>query len=74
MSKKKKLDTKTLDLILEKMIDTVDISKNEIFRIGEQCRKDPPALSFFTLIVVFGGTSVTFPVSLLLICGTKRKS
>lgn len=45
MSKKKKLDTKTLDLILEKMIDTVDISKNEIFRIGEQCRKDHMTLS-----------------------------
>lgn len=45
MTKKKKLDIKTLDLILEKMIDTVDVSKNEIFRIGEQCRKDHMTLS-----------------------------
>ncbi|WP_313800895.1 sensor histidine kinase [Cytobacillus sp.] len=45
MSKRKKLDIKTLDLILEKMIDTVDVSKNEIFRIGEQCRKDHMTLS-----------------------------
>ncbi|MFE8696482.1 sensor histidine kinase [Cytobacillus sp. FJAT-53684] len=42
---KKKLDTKTLDLILEKMVDTVGISKSEIFRIGEQCRKDHMTLS-----------------------------
>ncbi|MBU8881165.1 sensor histidine kinase [Bacillus sp. FJAT-29790] len=42
---KKKFDTKTLDLILQKMIDTVGVSKNEIFRIGEQCRKDHLTLS-----------------------------
>lgn len=41
----KKLNTKTLDKILQKMIDTVGISKNEIFRIGEQCRKDHLTLS-----------------------------
>ncbi|RYI27925.1 histidine kinase [Bacillus infantis] len=38
--KKRKFDTKTLDFILEKMIETVGTSKNEIFRIGEQCRHD----------------------------------
>jgi two-component system, NarL family, sensor histidine kinase DegS len=36
----KKFDTKALDLILEKMIETVGESKDEIFRIGEQCRTD----------------------------------
>jgi len=36
----RKFDTKTLDLILEKMVETVDSSKDEIFRIGEQCRQD----------------------------------
>lgn len=36
----KKFDTKVLDLILEKMIGTVGDSKDEIFRIGEQCRTD----------------------------------
>ena len=36
----KKFDTKVLDLILEKMIETVGDSKDEIFRIGEQCRTD----------------------------------
>lgn len=41
----KKFDTKTLDKILEKMIDTVGDSKNEIFRIGEQCRNDFETLS-----------------------------
>jgi two-component system sensor histidine kinase DegS len=41
----KKLDTKTLDLILQKMIDTVGTSKDEIFRIGEQCRKDHETLT-----------------------------
>ncbi|MDE3840162.1 histidine kinase [Bacillus methanolicus] len=40
-----KFDTKTLDQILEKMIDTVVSSKDEIFRIGEQCRKDYETLS-----------------------------
>jgi two-component system, NarL family, sensor histidine kinase DegS len=38
--KKKKLDTKTLDEIINKMIDTVGDSKDEIFRISEQCRHD----------------------------------
>lgn len=33
-----------LDLILQKMIDTVGISKNEVFRIGEQCRNDHSTL------------------------------
>ncbi|OXT16745.1 histidine kinase [Bacillus sp. OG2] len=42
---KKKFDTKTLDFILEKMIETVDSSKDEIFRIGEQCRKDYETLA-----------------------------
>lgn len=36
----KKFDTKALDFILEKMIETVGDSKDEIFRIGEQCRTD----------------------------------
>lgn len=36
----KKFDTKALDFILEKMIETVGNSKDEIFRIGEQCRTD----------------------------------
>ncbi|CAM3952953.1 sensor histidine kinase [Mesobacillus thioparans] len=36
----KKFDTKALDLILEKMIETVGDSKDEIFRIAEQCRTD----------------------------------
>lgn len=35
-----KFETKALDQILEKMIDTVGNSKDEIFRIGEQCRAD----------------------------------
>ncbi|WP_394141230.1 sensor histidine kinase [Cytobacillus oceanisediminis] len=41
----KKFDTKTLDLILQKMIDTVGTSKNEIFRISEQCRTDHESLT-----------------------------
>ncbi|PLR78257.1 histidine kinase [Bacillus sp. V3-13] len=41
----KKMDTKTLDYILEKMIETVGSSKNEIFRIGEQCRQDYESLA-----------------------------
>ena len=41
----KKFDTKMLDAILEKMIDTVGDSKSEIFRIGEQCRNDFETLS-----------------------------
>jgi two-component system, NarL family, sensor histidine kinase DegS len=36
----KKINTKLLDVILEKMVDTVDQSKDEIFHIGEQCRTD----------------------------------
>ncbi|WP_062354097.1 sensor histidine kinase [Bacillus kwashiorkori] len=36
----KSLNTKVLDEILEKMISTVDKSKDEIFQIGEQCRVD----------------------------------
>lgn len=42
---KKKFDIKTLDFILEKMIETVGTSKDEIFRIGEQCRKDYESLA-----------------------------
>lgn len=40
----KKFDTKTLDMILDKMVETVGDSKNEIFRIGEQCRSDYESL------------------------------
>lgn len=40
MSSHKKLDEKTLDKIVEKMIDTVHHSKDEIFRIGEQSRQE----------------------------------
>lgn len=41
----KKFDMKTLDQILTKMVETVGDSKNEIFRIGEQCRRDVESLS-----------------------------
>jgi len=41
----KKIDTKALDDILEKMISTVDNSKSEIFQIGEQCRQDYDSLT-----------------------------
>lgn len=41
----KKFDTKTLDLILDKMVQTVGESKDEIFRIGEQCRRDYETLA-----------------------------
>lgn len=41
----KKFNTKTLDMILDKMVETVGNSKDEIFRIGEQCRKDYESLS-----------------------------
>ncbi|MFT8323026.1 MAG: sensor histidine kinase [Bacillus sp. (in: firmicutes)] len=41
----KKFDTKTLDFILETMIETVGSSKDEIFRIGEQCRQDYETLT-----------------------------
>ncbi len=43
--KVKKFDTKALDAILEKMIDTVDYSKTEIYQIGETCRKDYDSLA-----------------------------
>ncbi len=36
----KKFDTKTLDLILEQMVEAVGSSKDEVFQIGEQCRKE----------------------------------
>ena len=38
--KVKQFDTKVLDEILEKMMDTVGNSKKEIFEIGERCRGD----------------------------------
>lgn len=41
----KTLDVKTLDRILDRMIDTVGNSKDEIFRIGEQCRTDYESLA-----------------------------
>lgn len=41
----KKFDTKTLDTILDKMVETVGNSKDEIFRIGEQCRQDYETLT-----------------------------
>lgn len=41
----KNFDTKSLDAILDKMIMTVEDSKDEIFRIGEQCRKDYASLA-----------------------------
>jgi two-component system, NarL family, sensor histidine kinase DegS len=40
MSSNKTLDAKELDKIVEKMIDTVQHSKGEIFRIGEQSRQE----------------------------------
>lgn len=40
----KKFDGKVLDIILEKMVQTVDNSKDEIFRIGEQSRNEYDAL------------------------------
>lgn len=36
----KKIDSKELDKILEKMVETVDNSKDEIFHIGEQSRQE----------------------------------
>src|SRR4051794_107097 len=36
----KKFDTKALDEILKKMVDTVGNSKSEIIHIGETCRQD----------------------------------
>ncbi|MCH1625085.1 sensor histidine kinase [Ferdinandcohnia quinoae] len=41
----KKLDTKMLDKILEKMVKTVNHSKSEIFHIGEQSRQEYESLS-----------------------------
>ena len=38
--KVKQFDTKVLDEILEKMMETVGDSKSEIFEIGERCRED----------------------------------
>lgn len=38
--KRKKIDNKALDQILENMVDTVGSSKDEIFRIGEECRQN----------------------------------
>ncbi|RDE36301.1 histidine kinase [Parageobacillus thermoglucosidasius] len=40
MSANKNLNVKELDKIVEKMIDTVQHSKDEIFRIGEQSRQE----------------------------------
>jgi len=40
MSSNKKLDAKELDKIVEKMIDTVHNSRDEIFQIGEQSRQE----------------------------------
>ncbi|MEK3888054.1 sensor histidine kinase [Bacillus sp. FSL K6-3431] len=40
----RKIDVKTLDYIVDTMITTVDQSKDEIFRIGEQCRADHQSL------------------------------
>ncbi|MFD1736809.1 sensor histidine kinase [Bacillus salitolerans] len=44
-AKKPKLDIKMLDHILEKMVNTVEVSKNEIFRIGEQSRQEFESLA-----------------------------
>ncbi|MCM3672492.1 sensor histidine kinase [Peribacillus sp. NPDC096622] len=41
----KKVDAKALDKILETMVSTVSESKDEVFDIGEQCRKDFESLS-----------------------------
>lgn len=40
-----KFDTKALDEIITQMISTVEDSKDEIFRIGEQCRNDFESLT-----------------------------
>jgi two-component system sensor histidine kinase DegS len=45
VKKKPKLDSKMLDEILVKMVDTVEISKDEIFRIGEQSRHEFDSLA-----------------------------
>ena len=41
----KNFDVKALDNILEKMIKTVDESKDSIFEIEEQCRRDFESLT-----------------------------
>ena len=41
----KALDVKALDRILDRMINTLTDSKDEIFQIGEQCRNDYETLS-----------------------------
>ncbi|WP_053369023.1 sensor histidine kinase [Bacillus sp. FJAT-27245] len=41
----KDFDTKTLDIILDRMIESVGKSKDEIFRIGEQSRTDHETLT-----------------------------
>lgn len=41
----KKVDAKALDMILETMISTVGSSKDEIFEIEEQCRRDYESLA-----------------------------
>lgn len=41
----KALDVKALDKILDRMINTLTNSKDEIFQIGEQCRNDYVTLS-----------------------------
>jgi len=41
----KKFDTKALDQILEKMVETVGNSKMEIFEIGQRCQDDYQSLS-----------------------------
>ncbi|MCQ6278680.1 sensor histidine kinase [Bacillus sp. EB600] len=40
-----KFDTKALDEIISRMINTVGSSKDEIFQIGEQCRNDFESLT-----------------------------
>ncbi|XQY91528.1 sensor histidine kinase [Metabacillus sp. HB246100] len=44
MNSNKKMDSKILDEVLEKMINTVDGSKDEIFQIGEQSRQQYESL------------------------------
>jgi two-component system sensor histidine kinase DegS len=44
MSSAKKINVKELDKIVEKMIDTVHHSKDEIFQIGEQSRQEQEKL------------------------------
>ncbi|APH03566.1 sensor histidine kinase [Bacillus weihaiensis] len=44
MNSNKKMDSKILDEVLDKMINTVDGSKDEIFQIGEQSRQQYESL------------------------------